>query len=135
MEQLNQILKQCKAAYHSGWTPEAIEECQSLLDELTHEELFTLRMSRWFRTSPQKHPLYERLVELLHKEHYDKVFEELEEMQTQDLLIRYKELKVSNCKKKALEILQSRYDEMTEEEQKKARPMLVRNGLLPKDEK
>ena len=72
------IADHCKRAHYGTWTQDAIDECLNLMEELSHEELFALRTSRWFKGNPMKHPLYERLVELLHKEHFDKVYEELE---------------------------------------------------------
>ena len=128
------IADHCKRAHYGTWTQDAIDECLNLMEELSHEELFALRTSRWFKGNPMKHPLYERLVELLHKEHFDKVYEELEKLSSTDLLVRFKELKANNCKKNALEILLSKYDDMSEEEQKKVKPVLVKNGLMNDDD-
>ena len=133
MEKLNQILSKFKIAHYGAWTPEDIEECKNLLEELTHEDLFTLRMSKWFKANAKENPLYERVVELLHKDHFTKVFEELETMSTTELLTRYKELKAPNCKQKIQEIFLARYDEMSDDEQKKVKPILVKCGLMEED--
>lgn len=133
MKKLNQIQSKFKIAHYGAWTPEDIEECKNLLEELTHEDLFTLRMSKWFKANAKENPLYERVVELLHKDHFTKVFEELETMSTTDLLTRYKELKAPNCKLKIQEIFLTRYDKMSDDEQKKVKPILVKCGLMEED--
>jgi len=135
MDNYNIINVHCKKAHYGAWTQEAIEECIKLLPKLTHDELFALRTSRWFRDNPHKHPLYEMLVGLLHKEHFDNVFNELEKLDTLDLVARFKELKANSCKKKCLEILFARFRDMSENEQETVKPILVKNHFINLEKK
>lgn len=128
MENLRRIKELCKKAHYGMLTPEAIEEGKALLKVLNHQELLDLRMSRYFATGASSHPLYETLVELLHQEQYEKMFEEFNMLSTTDLYARYKKLKAANCKEKILRIFLSRYENMSEEEQKLVDPLLHKNG-------
>lgn len=130
MDKIKFILSQCKIGHYGKWTPEAIDQCKNVMAKLSHEELFQLRTSKWFRNNASSHPLYYTLVESLNKEHFEKVFKELEILSTSDLLIRYRNLKANNCKIRILEILNERLSAMSEDEVKIVKPLLIRKGII-----
>lgn len=130
MDNLSFILAQCKKGHYGTWTEESLAECKRRMEELSHEELFTLRMSKWFQTGAEKHPLYETLYLQLHKDHIEKSFAQLEASSTPDLLARYKEVKVKQSKMKILDLLNQRYDSMSDDDtKKKVENLLIRSGL------
>ena len=77
--------------------------------------------------------LYPTLFELFYKDELKNVLKKLNEMKTTDLIQELKETKSSYKKEKIPEILFDRYDSMDEEERKDVFKILLRKGLVDKD--
>ena len=130
MDNLNFIMSQCKKGHYGKWTEESITECKQRIEKLSHDELFSLRISRWFQTGAEKHPLYESLYSCLHKDSIEKSFAQFENTSTPDLLVRYKEVKVKQSKMKILSLLNQRFESINDDEtKKKVEDLLIRHSL------
>ena len=96
------------------------------------EELRIVRHSRWM---DKDNALYPTLFELLFKDELQVVVNKLNETSTMDLVLEYKTTKSSFKKEKISVILLERYDSMKDEERKNAFKILLRKGLITKDNK
>ena len=96
------------------------------------EELRIVSHSRWVN---KDNALYPALFELLFKEELQVVVNKLNETSTMDLVLEYKTTKSSFKKEKISVILLERYDSMKDEERKNAFKILLRKGLITKDNK
>ena len=100
--------------------------------DMSMEELRIVRHSRWMN---KDNALYPALFELLFKEELQVVVNKLNETSTMDLVLEYKTTKSSFKKEKISVILLERYDSMKDEERKNAFKILLRKGLITKDNK
>ena len=96
------------------------------------EELRIVRHSRWM---DKDNALYPTLFELLFKDELQVVVNKLNDTSTMDLVLEYKTTKSSFKKEKISVILLERYDSMKDEERKNAFKILLRKGLITKDNK
>lgn len=121
-------MKKCRMAYYKAWEETDLEDCIQRLSNLTHKELFHLRVSRWMN---EKSPLYPKLFELLYKDKLDLLVKALNEMTTEELIAEVKGCRNGYKKDKIAQILSDRYDSMNEEERKSAYHLLLKRNLLP----
>ncbi len=131
MNDLELITKMCRIAHYKGWEEADLEDAIQRLSNLTHEELFHLRCSRWMN---EKSPLYPKLFELLYKDKLNVLVNALNEMSTEELITEIKGCRNGYKKDKIAQILSNRYDSMTEEERKSAYHLLLKRNLLPPTE-
>ena len=96
------------------------------------EELRIVRHSRWM---DKDNALYPTLFELLFKDELQVVVNKLNDTSTMDLVLEFKTTKSSFKKEKISVILLERYDSMKDEERKNAFKILLRKGLITKDNK
>lgn len=130
VNKLEFMISTLKTAYYNGWDEEKLEECRTLLKEMTHDELRSIRHSRWMT---EGNALYPALFELLYKAELQEVIRKLNAMTTKELLAELRETKSSYKKDKIPEILLGRYDSMEETERKAAFKILLKRGLVSKE--
>lgn len=118
-------------AHYKGWEEADLEDCIQRLPNLTHEELFHLRRSRWMS---ENNSLYPKLFELLYKDKLDVLVNSLNRMSTEELIAEVKGCRNGYKKDKITQILSDRYDSMSEEERKSAYHLLLKRNLLPPTE-
>ena len=107
-----------------------MEECKELLASMSKEELRTIMHSKWM---DKGNALYPTLFELFFKDELKNVVKKMNEMKTPDLIQELKETKSYYKKEKIPEILLDRYDSMDDEERKDVFKILLRKGLVDKD--
>ena len=107
-----------------------LEECKKLLADMSKEELRTIMHSKWM---DKGNALYPTLFELFFKDELKNVVIKLNEMKTLDLIQELKETKSSYKKEKIPEILLNRYESMDDVERKDVFKILLRKGLVDKD--
>lgn len=104
-----------------------MEECKNMLQDMTLEELRSIRHSRWMN---ERNALYPALFELLYKTELQEVVRKLNAMTTAELIAELRETKSSYKKDKIPELLLERYDSMEEQERKSAFKILLKKGLV-----
>ena len=132
MKDIDIVLSCLKEYNYRPWDEDKLEECKRLLKDMSMEELRIVRHSRWMN---KDNALYPALFELLFKEELQVVVNKLNETSTMDLVLEYKTTKSSFKKEKISVILLERYDSMKDEERKNAFKILLRKGLITKDNK
>lgn len=121
------IFGKCKTAYYNSWNTNDIEECKERLRNLSHSELFALRTCRWMS---RLNPLYTDLLELLFKDKFESITNELEATSTDELISIQKTTGSDFRKQKIAEILFNRYDTMPDDEKEKVYKMLVHKKFI-----
>lgn len=132
MKDIDIVFSCLKEYNYRLWDEDKLEECKRLLKDMSMEELRIVRHSRWMN---KDNALYPALFELLFKEELQVVVNKLNETSTMDLVLEYKTTKSSFKKEKISVILLERYDSMKDEERKNAFKILLRKGLITKDNK
>ena len=132
MKDIDIILSCLKEYNYRPWDEDKLEECKRLLMDMNMEELRMVRHSRWM---DKDNALYPTLFELLFKDELQVVVNKLNDTSTMDLVLEYKMTKSSFKKEKISVILLERYDSMKDEERKNAFKILLRKGLITKDNK
>ena len=130
MTDINIILSNLKVFHYSPWEEDKLEECKKLLADMSKEELRTIMHSKWM---DKGNALYPTLFELFFKDELKNVVIKLNEMKTLDLIQELKETKSSYKKEKIPEILLNRYESMDDVERKDVFKILLRKGLVDKD--
>ena len=130
MTDINIILTNLKIFHYKPWEEDKLEECKELLASMSKEELRTIMHSKWM---DKGNALYPTLFELFFKDELKNVVKKMNEMKTPDLIQELKETKSYYKKEKIPEILLDRYDSMDEEERKEVFKILLRKGLVDKD--
>ena len=130
MTDINIILSYLKIFHYKPWEEDKLDECKKRLAGLSKEELRSIMHSKWM---DKGNALYPTLFELFYKDELKNVLKKLNEMKTTDLIQELKETKSSYKKEKIPEILFDRYDSMDEEERKEVFKILLRKGLVDKD--
>lgn len=130
MTDINIILTNLKIFYYKPWEEDKLEECKELLASMSKEELRTIMHSKWM---DKGNALYPTLFELFFKDELKNVVKKMNEMKTPDLIQELKETKSYYKKEKIPEILLDRYDSMDDEERKDVFKILLRKGLVDKD--
>ena len=132
MKDIDIVLSCLKEYNYRPWDEDKLEECKRLLKDMNMEELRIVRHSRWM---DKDNALYPTLFELLFKDELQVVVNKLNDTSTMDLVLEYKTTKSSFKKEKISVILLERYDSMKDEERKNAFKILLRKGLITKDNK
>lgn len=132
MKDIDIVLSCLKEYNYRPWDEDKLEECKRLLKDMNMEELRIVRHSRWM---DKDNALYPTLFELLFKDELQVVVNKLNDTSTMDLVLEYKMTKSSFKKEKISVILLERYDSMKDEERKNAFKILLRKGLITKDNK
>ena len=132
MKDIDIVLSCLKEYNYRPWDEDKLEECKRLLKDMSMEELRIVRHSRWM---DKDNALYPTLFELLFKDELQVVVNKLNDTSTMDLVLEYKTTKSSFKKEKISVILLERYDSMKDEERKNAFKILLRKGLITKDNK
>ena len=132
MKDIDIVLSCLKEYNYRPWDEDKLEECKRLLMDMNMEELRIVRHSRWM---DKDNALYPTLFELLFKDELQVVVNKLNDTSTMDLVLEYKMTKSSFKKEKISVILLERYDSMKDEERKNAFKILLRKGLITKDNK
>lgn len=132
MKDIDIVFSCLKEYNYRPWDEDKLEECKRLLKDMSMEELRIVRHSRWM---DKDNALYPTLFELLFKDELQVVVNKLNETSTMDLVLEYKTTKSSFKKEKISVILLERYDSMKDEERKNAFKILLRKGLITKDNK
>lgn len=132
MKDIDIVLSCLKEYNYRPWDEDKLEECKRLLKDMSMEELRIVRHSRWM---DKDNALYPTLFELLFKDELQIVVNKLNETSTMDLVLEYKTTKSAFKKEKISVILLERYDSMKDEERKNAFKILLRKGLITKDNK
>jgi len=130
MTDVNTIISNLKRFHYKTWEGDKLEECKKLLAGMSKDELRTIMHSKWMNKG---NALYPTLFELFFKDELKNVVKKMNEMKTTDLIQELKETKSSYKKEKIPEILLERYDSMDEEERKDVFKILLRKGLVDKD--
>ena len=130
MTDINIILTNLKIFHYKPWEEDKLEECKELLASMSKEELRTIMHSKWM---DKGNALYPTLFELFFKDELKNVVKKMNEMKTPDLIQQLKETKSYYKKEKIPEILLDRYDSMDDEERKDVFKILLRKGLVDKD--
>ena len=130
MTDINIILTNLKIFHYKPWEEDKLEECKELLASMSKEELRTIMHAKWM---DKGNALYPTLFELFFKDELKNVVKKMNEMKTPDLIQELKETKSYYKKEKIPEILLDRYDSMDDEERKDVFKILLRKGLVDKD--
>lgn len=130
MTDIEIILSNLKIFYYRPWDEDKLEECKKRLANMSREDLRIIRHSRWM---DKDNALYPALFELLFHDELKGVVKKLNETTTDELIQELKATKSSYKKEKIPEILLERYDLMEDEERKKVFKILLRKGLVDKD--
>lgn len=130
MTDINIILTNLKIFHYKPWEEDKLGECKELLASMSKEELRTIMHSKWM---DKGNALYPTLFELFFKDELKNVVKKMNEMKTPDLIQELKETKSYYKKEKIPEILLDRYDSMDDEERKDVFKILLRKGLVDKD--
>lgn len=131
MNNLEFILSCLKTSHYRCWAEDKLEECKQRLKTLNHEELRTVRHSRWMR---EDNELYPALFELLYQNELQDVVRKLNAATTEELIREFRSTKSAYKKDKIPEILLDRYDSMDEAERQTAFKILLKRGLVEKEE-
>ncbi len=124
------IISHLKTFHYKPWEEDKLEDCKKLLAGMSKEELRTIMHSKWM---DKGNALYPTLFELFFKDELKNVIKKMNEMKTSDLIQELKETKSSYKKEKIPEILLERYDSMDEDERKDVFKILLRKGVVDKD--
>lgn len=130
LDKIEFVISNLKMSHYKGWEEEKLEECKKVLQDMSLEELRSIRHSRWMNES---NALYPALFELLYKTELKEVVRKLNAMTTMELIDELRATKSSYKKDKIPEILLGRYDSMEESERKAAFKILLKKGLVEKE--
>lgn len=117
MDDIETVYNCLKTFHFKQWDEAKLNECKALVKSLSKEDLRMLLRSRWMDKSCA---LYPTLFELYYKDELADVVNKLQNAETESLLKELKSTHSSFKKDKIREILLERYDEMSEEERRKA---------------
>ena len=87
------IMAQCRKYHFTKWDEKDLEECQSLLPNLTREQLVSVYRSRLLTG---KHPLKETAFKVLFADKVGKREERIRKLDTQALIEEFKDKKSGN---------------------------------------
>lgn len=130
MTDINIIFSNLRIYHYKPWDEDKLAECKELLKGLTKEELREIRHSRFMDTDNE---LYPTLFELLFQDELKNILDKMTLMPTVELIRELQSTKSSYKKDKIPEILLERYDTMSEEEKKNVFKILLKKGLVSKD--
>ena len=130
MTDINIIFSNLKTYHYKPWDENKLAECKTLLKGLTKEKLRAIRHSRFMDTDNE---LYPTLFELLFQDELKNILDKMTLMPTEELIQELQSTKSSYKKEKIPEILLERYDTMTEDERKYVFKILLKKGLMNKD--
>lgn len=130
MTDINIIFSNLRIYHYKPWDEDKLAECKELLKDFTKEELRAIRHSRFMDTNNE---LYPTLFELLFQDELKNILDKMTLMPTEELVRELQSTKSSYKKEKIPEILLERYDTMSEEEKKNVFKILLKKGLVSKD--
>lgn len=87
------IIQQVKKFHFTKWDENVLRECQSLLPNLTREELFSIYRSRLL---DEKHPLKQTVVKVLFADKVGKREERIRNLPIDELIEEFKDKKSGN---------------------------------------
>ena len=87
------IMAQCRKFHFTKWDENVLSDCQSLLPNLTREELLSVYRSRFL---DEKHPLKQTVFKVLFADKVGKREERIKNMPTDQLIEEFKDKKSGN---------------------------------------
>ncbi len=87
------MMAQCRKYHFAKWNEKDLEECESLLPNLTREQLVSVYRSRLLG---EKHPLKEAAFKMLFADKVGKREERIKKLDTQALVEEFKDKKSGN---------------------------------------
>lgn len=87
------IMAQCRKFHFTKWEENVLSDCQSLLPNLTREELLSVYRSRFL---DEKHPLKQTVFKVLFADRVGKREERIKNMPTDQLIEEFKDKKSGN---------------------------------------
>ena len=87
------IIEQCRKFHFTKWEENVLSDCQSLLPNLTREELLSVYRSRFL---DEKHPLKQTVFKVLFADRVGKREERIKNMPTDQLIEEFKDKKSGN---------------------------------------
>jgi len=87
------IMAQCRKFHFTKWDENVLSDCQSLLPNLTREELVSVYRSRFL---DEKHPLKQTVFKVLFADKVGKREERIKNMPTDQLIEEFKDKKSGN---------------------------------------
>lgn len=130
MTDINIIFSNLKTYHYKPWDEDKLEECKKILKGLSKDELRSIRHSRFMDTD---NALYPTLFELLFQDELKSILDKMTLMPTEELIQELRTTRSAFKKEKIPEILLERYDSMEEDEKKNVFKILLRKGLIDKE--
>ena len=93
MSDYEYIMAQCRKFHFTRWDENVLSDCQSLLPNLTREELLSVYRSRFL---DEKHPLKQAVFKVLFADKVGKREERIKNMPTDQLIEEFKDKKSGN---------------------------------------
>ena len=87
------IMEQCRKFHFTKWDENVLSDCQSLLPNLTREELLSVYRCRFL---DEKHPLKQTVFKVLFADRVGKREERIKNMPTDQLIEEFKDKKSGN---------------------------------------
>lgn len=93
MEDFEYIMRECRKSHYTHWDETVLENCMSMLPNLTREQLFALYRSKWLA---DRDPLKQAVFKVLFADKIGKREERIKNLDIDELIKEFKDKKSGN---------------------------------------